>query len=240
MSLPTTKTTPTSKFDLSTGIIYGAPKIGKSTLMAEIPNALFFNLENGLKHLSVYSTPVLKTWEQVVTHTTEFLTTNNPFTTVVYDSTDILYELATDHICKKLTISHPSKVGYGQAWQMINTLILKLYNRIKDHPKKEIGVFFICHEKVTEIKTKGGGTINRVELNIPDGLKKSLSARVDGIFRLTTIRVNTKDKEGKPAIEDQRVIQLRGDYTTEGGCRWGKDIPKYVPISLDSLQEVFK
>jgi hypothetical protein len=43
--------------------IYGPPKIGKSTLASEFPNAIFADFENGLKWLNVNKT-IIKSWSE--------------------------------------------------------------------------------------------------------------------------------------------------------------------------------
>jgi len=47
--------------------IYGPPKIGKSTLASEFPNAIFADFENGLKWLPVTKT-IIKSWNGETDH----------------------------------------------------------------------------------------------------------------------------------------------------------------------------
>lgn len=57
IALPKAKTTPTADLATKTTLIYGPPKIGKSTFAAQFPDALFFECEPGLGELSVYKVP---------------------------------------------------------------------------------------------------------------------------------------------------------------------------------------
>jgi len=64
--LPTEKTARSASLSAFTTLIYGKPKIGKSTFAASFPNALFLDTEGGLQSLSVHRVPI-HNWKDLLT-----------------------------------------------------------------------------------------------------------------------------------------------------------------------------
>jgi SpoVK/Ycf46/Vps4 family AAA+-type ATPase len=62
MPLPQAKTPPKKKMEEQTILIYGPPKIGKSTLASQFDNPLFLATEAGLNALEVFQVPI-PTWD---------------------------------------------------------------------------------------------------------------------------------------------------------------------------------
>ena len=62
MTLPTTKTKPTTDLAKQSILLYGVPKLGKSSFALQFPEAMFFECEPGLNHLEVFKVPTYS-WE---------------------------------------------------------------------------------------------------------------------------------------------------------------------------------
>jgi hypothetical protein len=109
-------------------IVYGVSKIGKSPVLAKIPNAYIIDTEKSMKWYkkdildngSVYleSTDVKEIREQIL----ELQSTEHPYTTLVIDSLSYLYDICSDkwtnvhfrHL--KDDISELEKKGYKDNW----------------------------------------------------------------------------------------------------------------------------
>ena len=50
VTLPTTKTKPTTDLAKQSILLYGVPKLGKSSFASQFPEARFFECEPGLNH----------------------------------------------------------------------------------------------------------------------------------------------------------------------------------------------
>ncbi len=57
VTLPTTKTKPTTDLAKQSILLYGVPKLGKSSFASQFPEAMFFECEPGLNHLEVFKVP---------------------------------------------------------------------------------------------------------------------------------------------------------------------------------------
>ena len=85
--LPTTKTLKTYDYRKMSGLVYGRPKIGKSTFCAGLDSGkvLFLDTEDGTKHLDVYQVAI-KSWDDIDKASRELLTTDHGFSLVVVDT----------------------------------------------------------------------------------------------------------------------------------------------------------
>lgn len=62
VALPTERSRPTVDLSRQTLLVYGPPKIGKSTFASRFPETIFFECEPGLNQLEVFKVPTYS-WE---------------------------------------------------------------------------------------------------------------------------------------------------------------------------------
>lgn len=101
MMLPTKKTEIVKRFEDEITLIYGAPKIGKSTFCAGFENALFLDSEIGLKNLSTYRVSI-DSWETFIDTYKELKNQVKagkcPFKPLVFDTIDNIYQMCMDYV----------------------------------------------------------------------------------------------------------------------------------------------
>ena len=109
MNIPTEKTKPTNRFGDKVTLIYGAPKIGKSTLASQFPDTLFLATEDGLRSLEVFKLPEVgcfttfsQLMEAVKTIRQHAMLDKEPrYKTIVVDTIDNVYHLASAQVCEE-------------------------------------------------------------------------------------------------------------------------------------------
>lgn len=172
MALPTEKTKPKTNFWEYPIFLYGAPKIGKSTLLAELPNALFLNAGGGLDAIECFQVP-LGTWEDYLEAGKEVLTTQNNYGPIVIDTIDRLHKLAVGFVCNRQNIVHPTDLGYGKGYDMVKDELMRTVTRLALSGK---GLVLISHVRETEIQartekyTKAVPTLQSYIWELIDGL----------------------------------------------------------------------
>src|SRR5262245_28342507 len=120
MPLPTECTKPKAGYDGRIFIVYGRPKVGKSTFCSKIPDAIFLDTEDGLSHLEVFRVPVWS-WEDLLDALNELRTDNHPFRNVVIDTIDSAWRLCAQYICAKKGLETPYGANdHGASWMEIN------------------------------------------------------------------------------------------------------------------------
>jgi hypothetical protein len=152
--LPTAKQKPSLGLAALKVLLYGPPKIGKSTLASKIDpdSTLFIATEPGLGALEVFSVTV-QTWEDFRKVGAELAKGKHNFTTVVIDTVDNLYAMCEDHITTTQKVDYVGDLEYGKGWKMVGQ---EFQLRVAKLASLVPGVWFISHAKEVEIKTRLG------------------------------------------------------------------------------------
>lgn len=219
MTLPTEKTKPQLEAATAKVLLYGAPKIGKTTLAAGIDpeHTLFIATEPGLGAQSVYAQSVTD-WDGFLAVCKELVKVNeHPFKTVVIDTVDNLAKFCQDHVAKKLNITHPSDLEYGKGWDALGT---EFRTKVGGLSSLGLGVWFISHSKAEEVKQRVG-SITVQTPTIGGSTRKFLVGFCDYIFY-----VEAQQTEGG----EVRQIRTQATENFEAGGR--VSLPD--PIDLDA------
>lgn len=226
--LPDERSVPCESLQDYSQLLYGAKKIGKTTLTSMFPKAFFYLCEPGGKALSIYGASI-KNWLDFKGYT-RLIEKDKKFKNVIIDTADFMYEMCSEYVCKKLVIDHPSDEGWGKGWKAVKkelaTEIMKLLHSGK-------GVILISHSREEEIKKKEGDAYNRTSSTLSGQAKELLEGLVD-IWSYYTY-------EGS-----KRVLYIQGDDYIDAGHRLeGRFIyPDGTPIRKipmgDSKEEAYE
>src|SRR5690606_2505587 len=95
-------------------VIYGGPKVGKSTFAAGAPKAVFVQTEEGLDALDVVKFPMAQTFGDVMGALQALATEEHEFETVVIDSLAWTEPLIWAHVTTAHQVKHLGEIGYGR------------------------------------------------------------------------------------------------------------------------------
>lgn len=227
MTLPTEKSALTLSPDKVKALIYGPPKIGKSTFASQInpDHTLFIATEPGLGSLEVYEAAV-STWDGFRQVGADLAKDPKQFQVVVIDTVDELYRMCSDHICAELGIKHPSDADYGKGWSAVRD---EFALRVGKLTGLGLGVWFVSHAEDREVKKKvGSKTVTQPSLTGQG--RKFLAGFVDFIFLATW-----EGDEG-----DERVLRTQGAEHHEAGGRvpeGAKPLPDPLPLDAAALRK---
>lgn len=154
--LPIEKTEPATGLGNQIILLYGKPKVGKSTLASKFPGAIFAATEPGLKYLSVHQVQI-GDWNSFKALCVELLQADHEFRTLVVDTVDLLWNYLCDYICKKEGVSHISDMtsfskGYRMAKDELQRVLTKVAN-LTTHRGHAMGLVLISH--ASEIQSDG-------------------------------------------------------------------------------------
>lgn len=152
--LPKEPTKPKTEFNEFLTMLYGAPKVGKSTFCSQLDYPLFLDTENGLKSLETYRVE-LGDWETFTRTCMELRQEKGklPFKTLVIDTVDNLFGFCRDHVRKKLGVMHESDLDYGKGWDAVKSEFAPAMNFLKT---LGMGIVYVSHAQVGKIKTRTG------------------------------------------------------------------------------------
>jgi len=203
VKLPKKKNKPSSNLIDYSILLYGAKKIGKTSLAAQFPDAYFLSCEPGTKALEVFASPV-NSWKEFEAYISLLEKGKTDYNTVVVDTVDILYEYAFKHICKKQMIEDPNDENdFGKTWKRIRGLftdgIMRLLNL-------NMGVILISHDTEKEVELRDGTVVDRVQPTMSRQAMEVVEAIVDIICNYAY-------------CDDKRTLRIDGTQSTVAGCR---------------------
>lgn len=134
-------------------VIYGPPKIGKSTFAATAPAAVGIITEEGLDNIDVPAFPKAESFDDVMQALATLYTDAHEFQTVFIDSLDWLEPLILAKVCRDNNVDNIEKIGYGKGYIFADDLWKKFFAGL-DALRNTKGMTIICiaHEQLTKVK----------------------------------------------------------------------------------------
>lgn len=243
MPIPKTKTTREMNYLKKTYLIYGSPKIGKTTIASRFGDnenkVLFFATESGHKEQEIFKWYVEETVEEtdVMTGETREVTINrdptkwehfkqcvveftrqNDFKCLVVDTADNLFDWAQAFVRRRDGISHESDLAFGKGYDALKKEFSGPINYLS---QKGYGIIFLSHAKEIEVEEKGR-KFNRIDSTLPSTAKKVIQGLSDYIFYFHS------DEQGS------RLIRTKGTSAVVAGDRSGR-LPEIMPMDADVL-----
>ena len=228
--LPKEKTKPKQSISDLTVLIYGPSKFGKSTWASQAEHTLFLATEPGLNSLEVFQVPITS-WEKFLTVCKELSEEKHGFKTVVVDTVDVLFKLCSEYVCKKQSVEHPSDLGYGKGFALINNEFARVLNKLAFLPTD---LLFISHSQEREFETRTGKLTKTVP-TLPEKARHYLLSFVDITLYCDLVPVQN---ENGPTTFD-RVLRTKPSPNYEAGDRTGR-LPETIPFKYRAFQEAFQ
>ena len=225
IKLPTKKSKIESDLSKYSILLYGKIKIGKTSLCAQFPDALFLMTEPGGKSLEIYQMDI-RNWahfKQVLTA----IESSDMYKTIVVDTVDNLFKMCTDWYCKKNAIQHPSDEDWGKGWQMISDEFLLAITKLMQLNR---GVIFTSHAAAHEIKKYAQPTVTEIVPTLSKQGRRVLEPIMDLVAYFRYAEKETDDSS--------RVLQIRGDSNVVAGCRMTRNFVgiKEIPMGKSASE----
>lgn len=157
------------------GIIYGEPKIGKTTFGASAPGALIIDCENGAGSVDCSPTPYLGSWPEIHEWLAAIEKEQHDYSVLVIDSLDWMLRRIEENVSGATSDNALDKVlgkshgGYGHGKQVMRNYIYRLLlptlNRIIE---RGIPVILLAHARQSKIIDIDGIEITKTAPDIPD------------------------------------------------------------------------
>lgn len=227
LSLPTERSAPSGSLLDKTVLIYGPPKIGKSTLANEFGDILFADTEGGLSELAVFSksVPDWQTFLEVCAAYAE----SDRFTGMSIDTLDMLSIYCSAYTNAKLGIVHESDLEWGKGWNVKRDEMVRALAKLAAIPGR--GLILVSHSKQVEIKLRN----RTITKSVPD---LTGAARDVAIDMADLILFADHEGEGE---EERRVLRTKPSAYWEAGER-GKNprLPETIDLSFDALAKAWE
>ena len=222
--LPQAKTPIKTKLEDQVILIYGTPKIGKSTLASQFDNPLFLATEAGLNNVEVFQLPV-PTWEVFLEACKDIAAGKHGFKTIVVDTADNLYKACREFVQKKNGFAPEADLGFGKGYDLVKSEFTRALVKLSLLP---YGLVLISHAEQIEIKTRTA-VITKTVPTMPNAARKIIQAMADLVLFCDTMV--TDDGE-------QRIIRTKPSENWEAGDRSGK-MPPVLPLDYRAFHNAF-
>jgi hypothetical protein len=229
IALPTEATKPVTELGKQTILLYGSPKLGKSSFASKAPGSLFFECEPGLNHLEVFKVPTYS-WEAFLEACKLVAKGEHNFKTIVIDTIDNAFKMCSDYVCAKHGIEYEGDMGHGKGWALVKNEWHRVLTRLASLP---YGLIMISHaiDKTIETRT---GEYTKTTPSLPDRARNVVLGLVDIILFGDSIA--KKDAAGNVTIE--RVVRTKPHPTYEAGDRTGR-LPELLPLDYEQFMKAF-
>jgi hypothetical protein len=229
VALPTEASKPVTELGKQTILLYGSPKLGKSSFASKAPGSLFFECEPGLNHLEVFKVPTYS-WEAFLEACKLVAKGDHNFKTIVIDTVDNAFKMCSDYVCAKHGIEYEGDMGHGKGWALVKNEWHRVLTRLASLP---YGLILISHAVDKTIETRTG-EYTKTQPSLPDRARNVVLGLVDIILYGDSIA--KKDAAGNVTIE--RVVRSKPHPTYEAGDRTGR-LPELLPLDYEQFVKAF-
>ena len=218
----------TSIFDYLS-IWYGAPKIGKSTLLSKFPGTYFLVTEPGYKFLTIRKSKI-DNWADFIAfikkveHSKKFVASVKMW---VIDPIDKLAKFCMTHVCDKRGIDHPADQEWGKGWEAFRDEFAEWMLRLCAVGP---GVAAISHVKEREVITR-----TMVLTKETPAMPKTCYTILNDLADIVA-KIGYEPKVRGKKNKQRRCLFLEGTETIEAGNRTGSLLPPILPFNTE--QEV--
>lgn len=206
--------------------IYGPPKIGKTTFVANMPKCLIFSFEPGTNGLDdIYSVPITS-WKdfKIAVKQLENPKAKEKYDFCAFDTIDIAYELCEQWICAQNSWSDIRDGAYGRGYDLLKKEFSSAFRKIA---QLEYGLIFISHSTEKTLKDANNQEYTQIIPAAAPRARDIVNKLVDFIIYIGEV----KNPETK---EPERVMFLRGDERVLAGSRF-QYVPDTIPLDYKTF-----
>lgn len=221
------------------GIIYGTEGIGKTSLAAELPDALILDTEDGSKQIDCARALCLD-WRSIEHAIKDLIKDDHGFKTIVIDSADWMEKALIDHMLRLSGKASIEDFGYGKGYTMLAEHVVKFLALVDQLIAKGLHVVFVAHAKVQRVsppdETDG---YDRYELKLTKHVGPLLKEWADMILfcNYKIHLVEGTDKKIKAQGGKERVMYSERTAAWDAKNRFG--LTEEMPMKVEEIVHVF-
>lgn len=224
-------------------LIYGPEGIGKSTLAAHFPGAVFIDTEGSTARMDVARLPDPSSWTMLMQEVEYVKSHPEECQTLVIDTADWAERLCRDKICAEKKINGIEDLGYGKAYIYVQEEFGRLLNKLSELITAGINVVLTAHAQMRKFEQPDElGAYDRWELKMLKQTAPMVKEWADIILfcNYKTMVVNVDNKgaaKGKNKAQGGRRVM----YTSHHPCWDAKNrfgLPDELEMSYDQIAHI--
>jgi len=226
-------------------VVYGVEGVGKSTLAAQFPEALFIDTEGSTRYMDVARLEFApKTWAMLMEQVKWFKDTKPArYQTLVIDTADWAEQLAIEHVLNSHKISgNPASgiedYGYSKGYTYLAEEYAKLLNLLSDVVESGRNVVLTAHAQIKAFTLpEESGSYDRWELKMSKKTSALTKEWADLLLFANFETIVIKDDgKAKGRGGSTRVMYAEHSATWDAKNRHG--LPAKMPFDYSSIASV--
>ncbi|MFB8467233.1 ATP-binding protein [Enterococcus thailandicus] len=225
-------------------VIYGPEGIGKTSLAAQFPEALFIDTEGSTSNMDVARMDKPSSWTMLLNQV-EFVKQSMPCKTLIIDTIDWAERMAIEHICQVAQKNSIEDFGYGTGYVKLEEEIGRFLNKLQDLIDLGINIVLTAHAQIRKFEQPDElGAYDRYELKLGKKTSTKTSALVkewaDMVLfcNYKTLAVATDDRGKKfKAQGGKRVVYTTHHPAWDAKNRFG--LPDEINMDFASIAHIF-
>tara|TARA_R100000664_G_scaffold33847_1_gene52318 strand:+ start:3329 stop:4003 length:675 start_codon:yes stop_codon:yes gene_type:complete len=159
-------------------LLYGAPKVGKTTMLSQLDDCLIIDTEKGARMLEGYIQEV-NSRDDLINMLLEIKESKDvSYKYVAIDTIDKVAEWAEQRVCEEENVRSIADLAFGKGYGLVREKVAKTISAFKDVCEHLI---IIGHRKVAYAVTEGNPIVIPESLDLTGKLKNVIMAGCDAI-----------------------------------------------------------
>lgn len=219
-------------------LVYGVEGVGKSSLAAGAPDAIFLTPEDGVGDLDVARFPEPKTWQDILDALNALLTGEHAYKTLVVDTVDWIEPILFAHVCRQGGKASITDFGYGDGYRA-STDLWRIFTARCDELRHKRGMTIVLlgHSAVKEFKDPGNDAYERYQLKLYKDSAGWLREWADAVLFANYDVATKENKRGRVRAFDTGARFLFTQRTAAYDAKNRLNLPPRVPLSWSDLEE---
>ena len=222
-------------------VLYGVEGIGKSSLAARFPGAVFIDTEGGTKRLNVRRLPAPSSWQMLTEEVAAAAAGRVDCQTLVLDTADWAEKLCMAAVCQRLRVKGIEDIGYGKGYTYVKEDFARLLDGLEQVVASGRHVVVIAHAALSKFEQPDAvGSYDRWTMKTSKQVAPLLREWCDMLLFANYKTVVEKSGSG-PTAKNKATGARRVLYTTHNACWDGKNrfgLPDEVPFDYESIRAI--
>jgi len=162
----------------STLLLYGAPKVGKTTMLSNLDDCLIIDTEKGSRMIEGYIQEVNTRDELIETLIAIKESKDVKYKYIAIDTIDKVAEWAERRVCEEEGVNSIADLAFGKGYGLVREKVAQTISHFKEVAEHLI---IIGHRKVAYAVTEGNPIVIPESLDLTGKLKNVIMAGCDAI-----------------------------------------------------------
>jgi hypothetical protein len=213
-------------------LIYGRPKIGKTTLALSIPGAVLLNYDDGADTYKGAKITPPKSWAESLDLIRAIGSEPGPFSALAIDTIDVLEQQAIRHVCEEHKKKTLSEFGYGGGYEALVSEWRVLISAL-DAARRNGMIALLCAH--SQSRTQNDPQVGEYDAYEPLMQKKTWSQTLKWCDLIGFANYDIAKAENRGIVTGERLLFVTQGTGYTAGNRWG--LPQRLPLSWKAITD---